>query len=578
VLPEIALLIATTAIGLWAGGRWIDPMGDPGLNWSLGYRIASGDRLYRDIYLGYGPLSPYLLGAWSRLFGVSSASNLLLNWIPAIAAALLLLRTTRQLLSPLERMTLAAMIMATSLFVPGAGRLVRPYYPGVVHAFLFALSALLLVAWRPSRARVPLLAGALAGLAFCCKQEIGCAAVVALVLAAFAGNERPVPWASAAIVGFAGVAVAAVAFALWSAPLASLRLRDHFWPLAPRPPREFDTLFRYVSGLSDPHWFLEMRYSAWRLLLSLALLAALGGLLAREATRRAWRRVGWLVAALSVWWLIEGFSISDPPTPLRLSVVVSGVVGLGAFFLPGLAARPLTVALGLFAAMAGSRALVSGYEAGSYDGPAHFAAAASWAIFLFVFAPRILWASSPRSAGRMRIATAAALCVASAWLVVEGAERLRFPGRSTVETPVGHVYLDAEEAAMFREIGRRVRKGESVLVVPDINAVDVLYGLRSPSFFLDHLPGWLGPEVEADLIARLEKDPPSRVIFFERSTNEFGVAPFGRGFGVALWDWCFRNYRVVWSSRKGLILEPPAAPATATTEPPTYSPNNRPTS
>lgn len=555
-------------------------MGDPGLSWSLGYRIADGDRLYRDIHLGYGPLSPYLLGAWTRLFGASSASNLLMNWVPAIAAALLLLRSTRRLLSPLERTTLAVMIMATSLFVPGAGRLVRPYYPGVVHAFLFALGGLLL-AGRPSprsRGMTPLFAGALAGLAFCCKQEIGCAAVAALVLAAFAGVERPIRWAAAAVAGFAAVAAAAVAFALWSAPLDWLRARDHFWPLAPRPPREFDTLFRYVSGLSDPHWFLALRRSAWRLLVNLGLAAALGGLLARVWTRRSWRRIAWLGAALSIWWLIERFSLADPPTPLRLSVVVSALVGFGAFFLPGLEGRPLVAALGLFAAMAGSRALVSGFEAGSYDGPAHFAAAASWALFLFVFAPRILWRSSPAGAARMRAATAAALCVGCAWMVVEGAERLRFPERSAVETPVGRVYLDTEDAAMFDEIGRRVHAGERVLVVPDINAVDVLYGLRSPSPFLNHLPGWLGPEVEADLIARLEKDPPSRVIFFERPTDEFDVAPFGRGFGVALSDWCLRNYRVAWSSRKGRILEPRASRAVASPKTPGSTLYNRPTS
>jgi hypothetical protein len=102
--------------------------------------------------------------------------------------------------------------------------------------------------------------------------------------------------------------------------------------------------------------------------------------------------------------------------------------------------------------------------------------------------------------------------------------------------------------------------GERVLVLPEINAVDALFELHSVSPLLHHFPGWLDSYEEAELIRRLEKDPPSKVILFERPSAEFGIAPFGKGFGVDLMAWCTRNYRVVWSSPKGAILERAVSP------------------
>ena len=78
-VPEIVFVVVTTAAGLWAGGRWLDPSGDVGIWWSLGERLAQGERYYRDIYLQYGPLSPYLVSVLARVFGSSATYFLLTN-------------------------------------------------------------------------------------------------------------------------------------------------------------------------------------------------------------------------------------------------------------------------------------------------------------------------------------------------------------------------------------------------------------------------------------------------------------------------------------------------------------------
>lgn len=52
-------------------------VGDHGLNYYTFQRIANGDRLYKDFWWGYGPLSPYYYAAFYKFFGETMSSVLL---------------------------------------------------------------------------------------------------------------------------------------------------------------------------------------------------------------------------------------------------------------------------------------------------------------------------------------------------------------------------------------------------------------------------------------------------------------------------------------------------------------------
>jgi hypothetical protein len=551
--PEILFVVVTTVSGLWAGGRWMDPVGDPGFSWSLGYRLSHGERLYRDVYVAYGPLSPYLLALWARLIGTSSLSMIFINWIPAILAGLLLIRCARRFLQPLERICLVGMVLATSVFVPGPGRLVLPYYAGVVHALVFGIAALLLLEPERRLRAAPGIAGMLAGLAFCSKQEVGAAALAALMASTLAQSNRRIRRAAAALLGFSVVLLVAAAFVAFSAPFESLRDRSHLWPLQFRSPAQFDLLFQSVSGLADPDWFASARFAAWKLLGAVGLLAVLGGLLARERSRAAWSRVVWLGLGLAVWGALERFSLGTRAAPVRLSVLVSFLVAILALLNPRLEGRCFLIGVGCFAGLTGLRAFVSPFLSGPYDAPAHFAAALSWAFLLFFFVPTLVWPVG-RAAMLTRKALACFLLLLFWWDAAAGAESLRFPWKTQVATPRGNIYVEPGQASFLDAVGRNLTPGEKVLVFPEINAVDALFQVRSVSPLLHYLPGWVDSRTESELIRRFDKDPPSSVILFQRSTSEFGTAPFGQGFGVALWDWCLRHYRVVVSSQRGVIL------------------------
>jgi hypothetical protein len=554
-LPELIFLAVTTSVGIWAGGRWLDPVGDPGFAWSLAYRLAEGDILYRDVYLAYGPLTPYLLAALGRLFDFSAGFLLVSNWTAAVVAGLLLLRCGRPFLTTLERTAAAGVILALSLWVPGPGRLVFPYYPGVVHALALSLGALLVVGGaRLSERTRGWLAGLLAGLAFLAKQEIGVAALIAIFASLLLRPKVSIARGARIVAGCASVVLVGAVFALWSAPISVLRGRNHLWPLDPSPPAELNHILRLAAGMKPVDWAFDLRQTGWNLLLQLGLLALLGLLATRERRLSRWTPVIALSGGLLAWWVVERFAFSSR-TPVALSATVAFAVAALAVVQRGREKREHLVAIGTFAGLAGLRAVFSPMVTGPYDGVSHFASSLTWVLFLCVFVPGIL-AAAPRAAAVTR-RLIGVLLLLGAWNGARsGAATLRFPWKEPVRTMRGTVFLDRSNASFYRLLSRKLRPGERVLVVPEINAVDVLFGVRSASPLQDQLPGWLDFPLEEELITRFERDPPTTTVAFNRPLLEYGFAELGKGYGERLMTWIRRNYRPVASLRSGSILRP----------------------
>lgn len=556
-LPQILLVAVTTAVGSWAGGRWLSPVGDTGFSWSLAYRLGQGELLYRDVYLAYGPLTPYVLALTGRPFGFSSLWYLLANWVAAIAAAWLLLECGRRCLPLLGNIALLILLLGFALFPPGTGRLVLPYYAGVVQALAFALGAMLLiVAPRQRSGARPLSAGLLAGLAFSCKPEVGVAALAGLLFAAVAGLPKPVSWMARVTAGFSTVAAAVFLFAISCDSLASLRSNSHLWPLSLEPPPEFSGLFRSVAGLSNPQWPLLVRSAAFRALLLIGELTLLAMLLARERVAKRWRPLAVLAAVLALWFGVEGVDLwRQPSNALCLSMLASFLVAALALLRKDVEVRPFLAGLGVFAGLVGTRTAFSGSIAESYDGPAHFVEMLTWVALLTVLLPPLLTGGGAAAAWARGLFAAAVILIATphAWT---GIQAMRAPSRVPLETPRGRIFLEAPQARLFRLIGAELHPGESLLVLPEVSAVDVLFGVRSASPFLHLLPGWLTVGAERSLIAGLDRAPPDAVVLFERPTGEYGIEPFGRGFGVLLWEWCRQRYAVVAETAGGAVLRP----------------------
>ena len=557
-IPEIAFALATTVIGVWAGGRWLDPTGDPGLWWSLASRIAEGERYFRDLHLQYGPLSPLLL-AWSgKPFGFSSGFFLLVNWIPAIFAGVLLLRLARYWLTVPERCVLAVLLVAVSVLGPGRAKLVFPYCPAAVHGLIFAVAALLLMGRRDEKPPGPALAaGLLAGLAFAAKQEIGVAALVALWVPLLTRARGAVRWTVSTGVGFAVAAGASLLYALSRAPLVSLAEESHFWPLAPTLPAPWRRLSRVAAGMGGTDWPVVLAETAGALLLYAGMFALAGLLFVRERERRRWMTPALLLAALLIAEVVRGFPLYRGSAPASLAFTMAGLLSLAGLLSPRLPHRDLLVGVGLFAGLVSLRSVFSGDLGGPYSGVAHFATALTACVLLFRIVPEIL--PGGPGARPVRLAWVALVLFWSLATLSLGLWDLRSAWRVAVPTNRGTVWMDSRQAALFHAVRSEASAGERVFFVPETHGLDVLYDLKDASPFLIHVPGWLDASAERKLLTSFERRPPDLVVRSERGTSEFGVRPFGQGYGILLSEWISRRYQVVAAVPEAELLRPARA-------------------
>ena len=123
----------------------------------------------------------------------------------------------------------------------------------------------------------------------------------------------------------------------------------------------------------------------------------------------------------------------------------------------------------------------------------------------------------------------------------------------------GRIWADRGRAEVYARAAREIRPGERVLVLPEPNAVDVLFEARSVSPFVTMMPGWLDARAEEQLIRRFEREPPDVVVVFQRPTWEYGIAPFGQGFGQRLAEWIQSHNRLVAAPEGGVIYRRAAA-------------------
>jgi hypothetical protein len=551
-LPEIVLLVVTTAAGVWARGRWFDPVGDAGIWWSYVYRLAYGERLYRDVFVQFGPLSPYLMSLGARIFGTSATYILFVSWIAAVLAGLLLLRVGRRFLTTFERLALVGVVTAVSLFAPGPGRLVLPYAPAAVHALAFSFGALLMLgSRRPDPQRRAWIAGLLAGLAFCSKQEIGVAILIGLAASMLSLSMQGLKWFLRCLAGFLIVVGSGAIFVFCSAPIESLRA-SHLWPLVLRPPQRWDVLYRVVSGVDAGEWRSHYLESVGLLLFYLSLLAILGVLLARD-----WRWRGWLppLTILIVLFSLGGMasSLSEWFHPIQLSMTVAFGVAALSLVLARSEDRISLVATGVFAGLVATRTAFSTSVEGPYSGVGHFATSLTWVLFMCLLAPRSM--PGPGKAGDWTRKAAALLTFAIAWYAaVVSIRNLAPPSKVSFETNKGRIWVEPRARRVFDGIRRVAKRGEKVWVLPETNGVDALFELRNVSPYEWHLPGSLDEQAERNLIAALDQNPPDLVVVFDRPFPEYKIGPFGVGYDLILADWIERNYLVVDSSPGGAIF------------------------
>ncbi|MFY9551572.1 MAG: hypothetical protein WAU32_10505, partial [Thermoanaerobaculia bacterium] len=281
------LVFAALAAVSW--NRWIEPYVDTGRELVVPWRVAQGERLYRDVRFYYGPLAPYLAAGAERAAGRSLPARIAIAAAVALAHLEALRRIASRALLPGRAALAASLAVAVGFFLR----------PGGCHLFPYSLDTAIAVAaatWSllsASEARRPrgLGLGLCLFAALTSRPEIGLAAA-ALVLVSVPRKQLRTTILPAG----ASLAAAGLVYALVSLGTPIETLRREGWLAFLSVPPEFRNVYLAFSGLDRP----ALRMTELALAAVLLLLLAGWLVLLAFVSRTRGRGVATAAAALSL--------------------------------------------------------------------------------------------------------------------------------------------------------------------------------------------------------------------------------------------------------------------------------------
>jgi hypothetical protein len=524
VLWPVLAAVASLAVS-WQ--RWINPFVDSGRELDVPWRLAQGERLYRDITYYYGPLGPWVNALALRLFGnrwlvletVCGALSVLIFW--------LLFRITRRagsLLSATVAVTLAA---ALCMGAPRGGAFIFPYSSSSLFALAGCLLAIDAASGEPRRRWLIALGVAIA---LASRVEVGAAAGGIVLLAALRTRDRREARVEAAMVAL-GALVASGSYGIACAGVSwKILLSDG--PFSPfvAMPQEWRDLYLQVSGLDDPV------KTAGRIAISLLL----GGVLLAVAARV--RRDVFTIAGLLLLVLAVGNPWKDEACNLPpVLAILPTVAGMAALFL---LRRPLEERdRARFLLFAGSAALalrvLFGLSVGARMSPYSAVALpgllATGAVLVFDgLAPRL---AAPRL---FRVRMAVVFAAFGVLFLYRVGMADNGPRIVALQTAAGTLRLPPQEAAAIgqtlRYLERNARVGETLAAFPEGGFFNFVLRLRSPLRQDLIVPGVLSGEREDAVVRQVEVSGPRYVLLCNRPTPEYGPVAFGRDYAARLWS------------------------------------------
>ena len=536
-LPMIAGLAA--AVISWQ--RWITPFVDASREMCVPWRLAGGERLYRDVAYYYGPVGPWLGALLLRMFGRRWAVLEAMCAVVTVVLFWALYRLTKAAGSRVSAIVAVSAAAALCVGAPLGGAFLFPYSIDSLIAAAAGLSALALLAEDGAR-RSWIVAGAAVGVALGARIEIGSAVLAIVVLAGLRSSKtvQDRGWLRVAGLGAAiGIVVYGVAFV--GVPLRDLR------PEGPgavfSPPAEWRAVYRLVAGLDDPA--AGFRRVATSLFLDVIVLG--GAWLFRKGVGRlAWVL---LVAAAAVFSLIaagRGIDSSWPPL-LASGPLLAIALTVASFLRLRTAEQRARFFLFGFAAVLASRVLL-GLDYGQRPNPYSILALPGICATMAVLFVDLIPPALPRSEG-VRI-NAALVFIGIGAVGLLHLSRISAPERSAaVSTPAGRLRLPVLQAgptAMTLDFLRRIaRPGDTIAGFPVAGIFNFATGLRNPLREEQILPGFLGPAEEDRVIGRLRENPPRFVLLINQPAAAFGEVAFGDDYARKLWAEVERTYGLV---------------------------------
>ncbi|MEO7272444.1 MAG: hypothetical protein ABIX28_00780 [Vicinamibacterales bacterium] len=567
-LALIAVVFAGTLAASWQ--RWADPIVDVGREMNLPLRLLNGEQLYSDVRHIYGPLSPLLHAALYWLLGPS------LTWLYAegLVIAVVMLGLVywlgRQLMSPAAAAAATLNVLALCIFKP-AGNYILPYSYNSLHGAMLGLVTLVLLIravqdprTRDDHARqrrACLTAGGLCGLAILAKTEMGMAATVAGLAAAWAmGYPRWRRVLTLAVTFCAPAAVIAVVpYALLVARIGWVPVLQDSWLLLYNMPPEIAYFNGQISGLGRPARSLtRMGIAAAKLGIIACFIAALSNLIAAIGSRRnssataivqrtpVLLLTGALVG-LAILYATTGLDADKGPflavPPVLLVLLIVSGYRLTRQWQPHTATL---VVMSAYAFASLTRILLHVRSGGAY---ASYLLPTAIVLFTYVWVgPFLQWLRDPPVARVARHVVLTLILIAGLANAAVLSSRYQRRNTVTVTTPRGAMTVPADMGQAINEalafIDRRTRPDDAIAVLPEGSAITFLSGRRNPLREEILTPGYLDANGEQRAIRQLDAAQTALILIPNRPTGEFGPNVFGRDYDHQLMQWIETRYAV----------------------------------
>lgn len=509
------------------------------------WRLAEGEKLYRDIHFPHGPLGPYVAAASDRIVGRSLPARIALAALVALLHLVALERLSRRVLGPWRAALATSAAVAAAMFLRPGGWL----FPFSLDTAI-AVAALTWACVFQDRADSgPRSRGGAAGLclaaALLARPEMGVAAV-----AVFAFTARREPLRLLRLAVFPLAAAAAVYGAL-SVGIGRERLVADGWLRVLDPPEAYRNVYRSYAGLDRIGLRIaELLLATLVLALGAALLAAAAYFASRVGSRSRTAAILLEVLAIGILAAAAAARFHPPESlaerldlfPPLVRVIPPSVVVAAALRLlvrlrhneprGPLASVPDTMLW--IAALFSLRLLLAAGYVGPYAAfflPLPLLVALAGVFALADRAAPALGAALPRL-------TAAALSIFVLFRVASMVQLYRGRPWSRVDTPVGSLRLTEPVAAATREVlddlARRLPERATLAGFPETGFYNYVLGRRSPFWLDQFFPGHLDEAGQARAIGVLDSRPPDALLYANVLAAGEGARVFGRDYNARL--------------------------------------------
>ncbi len=534
-------VFALLALVSW--NRWIEPYVDSGRELMVPWRLAHGERLYRDVQFQHGPLGPYLAAIADGIGGPSLPLRTGLCALVALLHLAALGRLARRLLSPSRAALAASVAVAAAVFLHPGGWLFPFSFDAAISVTALTWALVLAAGDAPQSADAA--AGVCLLAALLARPELGLAGVTVFAFAARAWPRRLVPLAAAPL------AAAAAGYAMLSLGIPSRVLVNDGWLCLIGPPKSYQNVYRVYAGLDRVGLrTAELALAVILLAIAAALLVAASWTASRlEASGRGRLALGVELAAV-VALAAAAVVRARPPgilaEPLALlpplvrvvppCVVVAAALRLASTLRGHSPRGPLAAVPDVVlwtAALFSARLLLAAGYVGPYDAfflPLPLVVAAAG---LFGLADR----HGPEAGRALPRLAAAALTVFFLFRTLALTDLYRGTVWDLVTTPAGNLRLrepvagatSAAVAALDRLPPRATIAG-----FPETGFFNYVLARPNPFWLEQFFPGRLDAAGEARAVALLEARPPDAVIRANVLAVGEGAPAFGRDYLEAL--------------------------------------------